>query len=324
MAITRRQFLRNAAAVGAMISLDPYSGIKQLSSQTVKPLSGLDYSPFRPGQSPDTGSFPSAAQIDDDLGILEHATGRIRTYGLDNTLGNIPGLCAVHGIECYLGAWIYNSPSGNRAFLERMVQLAPSAKALVVGNEVLTRGDQSLDTLIGYISEMRTRTGKNVTTAENWDVYLANPKLGDAVDFVFAHVHPFHAYIPVKDAAQFVLDKWNALETAFGSPVIIGETGWPTEGPAKGEAVPSIENQLTFVSDLRKLANAAGMEYFLFEAFDEPWKPAGSEQHWGVYNSIGEPKHSISSLVPYTKRTNPTSGGSGGGGGGGCFVRTIS
>lgn len=60
--------------------------------------------------------------------------------------------------------------------------------------------------------------------------------------------------------------------------VLISETGWPSASPAKGQCVPSPANQATAIASIRK---AFTTRCFLFEAFNDYWKPAGVEQHWG-------------------------------------------
>ena len=53
-------------------------------------IKGLTYGPYREGQDPDWGPYPSDDQIKEDLGILTAVVGNIRTYGSDHNLENIP------------------------------------------------------------------------------------------------------------------------------------------------------------------------------------------------------------------------------------------
>jgi exo-beta-1,3-glucanase (GH17 family) len=92
----------------------------------------------------------------------------------------------------------------------------------------------------------------------------------------------------------------------------IAETGWPTvslpfpsylraklifthyiqgsKDPASGSDGPSIAsvpNLQIFINDFVCSSNEAGINYFFFEVFDEPWKDAefgGVEGYWGVFN----------------------------------------
>lgn len=68
-------------------------------------------------------------------------------------------------------------------------------------------------------------------------------------------------------------------------------TGWLTDGSNYDDAEPGVENAEIFF----KVAVCAmlkwGVDVYVFEAFDEPWKPvsvgdngeAKDERHWGVY-----------------------------------------
>src|SRR5689334_1647224 len=79
---------------------------------TEKPFSGLCYGPFRNGQQPG-GTYPSEAEMRLDLSVLKSLTGRVRTYGNENTLSLVPKLCAEAGIGCFVGAWIDTDKAAN-------------------------------------------------------------------------------------------------------------------------------------------------------------------------------------------------------------------
>lgn len=62
---------------------------------------------------------------------------------------------------------------------------------LLVGNEVLLRGDQPIKILIQYIRHVRAQVGMPVSTAEPWDVWLKYPELARAVDYLGVHILPY-------------------------------------------------------------------------------------------------------------------------------------
>ena len=69
-------------------------------------VQGFAFSPYRADQDPGQGDFPSVANIDSDLALLEGKTHAVRIYSTAGTLGEIPKLAAAHGINVALGAWI--------------------------------------------------------------------------------------------------------------------------------------------------------------------------------------------------------------------------
>jgi glucan 1,3-beta-glucosidase len=73
--------------------------------------------------------------------------------------------------------------------------------------------------------------------------------------------------------------------------------GWPTAGGNFQAAVPSIPNARTFWYEGACALREWGVNVFIFEAFDETWKPATSgkdvETHWGVWDSTRAAKFNL-------------------------------
>ena len=81
-----------------------------------------------------------------------------------------------------------------------------------------------------------------------------------------------------------------------GLPIVIGETGWPSDGNPNPEAVPSLENAQRYFCDVLAWSIAKNIPLFYFEAFDENWKEDGYanvEKHWGLWYADGSPKLSL-------------------------------
>ena len=257
-----------------------------------KPVYGLDYSPFREGQSPETGVFPTLAQIEEDIGIIRGTTQTIRTYGNDNVLYNIPAVCNSEDIECYVGSWISDDSAWNQGVVDDLIEVADcnyiTTKALLVGNEyLLWRPFSSETTLISLINQVKEATDLPVSTGETYNVWLDHPNLAAAADFIGAHIHPYWEGVAIGNAAQHVIDKCNLLKQNYpNKEIIILEVGWPSDGPACGAAIPSSENQIWFLKEFVYLAKQNDIKYFIFEALDEPWKGkyAEVEKHWGLWD----------------------------------------
>jgi exo-beta-1,3-glucanase (GH17 family) len=130
-------------------------------------------------------------------------------------------------------------------------------------------------------------------------------------------VYPFYGKVPVekaKDNTKYWYDyavkniaNGEYLPAAKrGKPVILGEIGWPsTADPGQelenGKAVPSVANEEKYTTDMINAAKDGQVgSIFLFEAFDEPWKPGKPtgnqwEKHWGLWDKDGNTKFPIPS-----------------------------
>jgi exo-beta-1,3-glucanase (GH17 family) len=128
-------------------------------------------------------------------------------------------------------------------------------------------------------------------------------------DSLMFTVYPFYGKVPVekaKDNTKYWYD-YAVKNIANGKPVILGEVGWPsTADPGQtlesGEAVPSVANEQKYITDMINAAKDGQVgSIFLFEAFDEPWKPGKErggnqwEKHWGLWDDKGNPKFAIPS-----------------------------
>jgi glucan 1,3-beta-glucosidase len=79
------------------------------------------------------------------------------------------------------------------------------------------------------------------------------------------------------------------MAVAFpGKEILIGETGWPSDGRMRAGALPSRTNQARVVSEILNLAKQENFRVNLIEAYDQPWKrrlegTAGG--YWGLFDS---------------------------------------
>ncbi|BBO87882.1 hypothetical protein DSCOOX_10620 [Desulfosarcina ovata subsp. ovata] len=264
--------------------------------------------------------------------MLSGLTARIRTYGNDDVLFEIPELCDAKGLDAYVGAWISSDAAANDQNISRLIQIADqgyqTTVGLIVGSEVLLRGDATEAELLAYMATVKAATGLPVSTAGTYGNYLSHEAIAEAVDFILVHIHPYWDGISVESAAQYVIDRCLQIQDAYpGKEVIIGETGWPTDGDTVGEAVPSEVNQKRFLDEFIRLASDYQITYFIFESYDEGWKiedegtVGGS---WGLFYSDRTPKPALDEYWEGNDTGNGSSSQSnesgGGGGGGGCFI----
>src|SRR4051794_32351126 len=69
-------------------------------------LASVSYAPYRPGQSPFTGRFPTAAEVDADLTLLADHVRAIRTYASIEGGYSVAALAQKHRIKVWQGIWL--------------------------------------------------------------------------------------------------------------------------------------------------------------------------------------------------------------------------
>ena len=255
----------------------------------------LSYAPFRGSQTPlDLSTHISAAQIEDDLSRLAKLTDCVRTYSVDVGLDQVAGIAARHGLKVLLGLWLSSHADRNQYQIETAVALAnrypDTIRAVVVGNEVLLRGEMSAADLAATMRAVKARVRVPVTYADVWEFWLRNPDVGAAADFVTIHILPYWEDFPVRarDAAAHVAAIRRRVVDAFaGKDVIIGEVGWPSAGRMREGALPSLANQARVIQDVLALAKREDFRVNVIEAFDQPWKRALEGTvggHWGLFD----------------------------------------
>ena len=270
---------------------------------------GVDYGPFRDGQSPDTGIFPTLDQLKADMPVLKKIAGAIRTYSTTNGLQNIVGFADEHGLKVAPGAWLSDNATTNALETDNLITVAQQHDNVlfaVVGSEAILRFENgfpqglSKNAVIAQINKVKANVSVPVTTAEPWHIWRDNPDLVDAVDLIFLNILPYWEMQHIDNAVSFVFAKYTEIKNKYpGKRVIISETGWPSSGNPNGPAQPSLANQKKFISEFLNLVRKEKIDFFYFEAFDEKWKvgePNGVGPHWGFYFSDRTPKHSIMTL----------------------------
>ncbi|SEQ08286.1 Exo-beta-1,3-glucanase, GH17 family [Azotobacter beijerinckii] len=267
-------------------------------------ISGYSFSPFRPGQNPQEGIYPSDEEIRSDLELLSHQTDSIRTYSVAGTQADIPRLAEEFGLRVTLGIWISQDLERNEREIAKAIELAKSSRSVVrvvVGNEALFRTEVTPEALIAYIDRVRAAVKVPVTTSEQWHIWQKYPELGRHVDLIAAHILPYWEFVPMEDSVQFTLDRARDLKKLFPrKPLLLSEVGWPSNGRTRGGADASQADQAVYLRTLVNTLNAQGYNYFVIEAFDQPWKidDEGSVgAYWGVYNFERQPKFAFEGPV---------------------------
>src|SRR5262245_19743806 len=260
-------------------------------------LQCVSYAPFRDWQTPlvETTQI-STEQIAEDLAQLVKVTDCVRTYSIENGLDQVPGLAAKVGLKVIQGIWLGSNRLKNLNQIATVIGLTKQypgvITAVVVGNEVLLRGEMTTADLAATIRSVKAQVAVPVTYADVWEFWLKNREIYDAVDFITIHILPYWEDFPVraKFAATHVDSLRQRMAAAFpGKEILIGETGWPSEGRMREGALPSRTNQARVVSEILLLAKQENFRVNLIEAYDQPWKrrlEGTVGGYWGMFDSL--------------------------------------
>ena len=257
----------------------------------------VSYAPFRGDQTPlsPVARIP-AEQIAQDLEQLAKISDCVRTYSNENGLDQVPELAAKVGLKVIQGIWLSNNRLKNLAQISTAVRLTKEYPAtitsLVVGNEVLLRGEMTSTDLAATIRSVKAQVAVPVTYADVWEFWLRYREVYEAVDFVTIHILPYWEDFPIraKYAAAHVDAIRRRMAVAFpGKEILVGETGWPSEGRMRDAALPSRTNQARVVSEILDLAKRENFRVNLIEAYDQPWKrqlEGTVGGYWGLFDSV--------------------------------------
>ncbi len=273
-------------------------------SQWVEPwggtIKGVSFSPYRDDQNPFDRHYPSAAQIDADLAMLRSTVRAVRTYASTEGLEEVPRLAVRHKLKVTAGAWIDQREQNNALEINNLVtnvRRYKNVERVIVGNEAILRGDVTVAEMRRYLRQVRRQINVPVSTAEPWHVWMKHKELARDVDYIAIHVLPYWERVPAEQAVAWVAERYREVQAAFpGKPVLLAEVGWPSAGAKVGFSKPGPVAQARFVREFLNLARKEHYDYFIMEAFDQPWKrvsEGAAGAYWGIYDVERMPKYSM-------------------------------
>lgn len=240
------------------------------------------------------------ANIDDvmlDIAVLSRVTTRIKLYGmqcdqLKLVLSSIQDLGV--NLTVTLGIWINSNQNNNDYQLLQLKEVISHFPVnlidrIVVGDEVLSRGDKTIQELENIVKEVQTvirahNSSISVGVSEFWN---GGNHLSISED-TGLNLHPFFKGFNITNALDFISNFTNNLKRT--DPLYLSEVGWPSEGGRIGNAVLSVGNLQRMVNEFLCEFNKRNIEYYWFELFDEPWKRVFDdgvrdwESHWGIFD----------------------------------------
>jgi len=289
------------------------------SDKTISPpdaeniIQSFSYAPYKGGSNKE---YLSNDEIVRDLTLLKRFTKQVRVYSAPDAEKVLP-VARELGMRVQFGFWLSASQEDNDKEIELAKQLIRSyynnISSIIVGNEVLLRTDLTVDELIVVIRDIKKMVydinkkypklnhKPTVSTAEIWNLWLANPQLGKEVDFINIHILPYWETIKAEQFIPFFKEIYAKVEKTFkGKRITIGEFGWPSQGYNNQDSVANPENQATVIRRFLVLAKDQNIEYNIIEAFDQPWKgkdEGGVGQYWGIFDANRNQKFELQGAI---------------------------
>jgi exo-beta-1,3-glucanase (GH17 family) len=307
---SRKLFLATVLAVVALANLALWALPNRPQPLEPPPggkLQSVSFAPFRDGQSPLTEDYPEPAEIEEDLSLIKDEVVAVRTYTSREGLELVPELARRYGLKVMQGAWLGPKTPINEAEIAEQIRLANAypdvIDRVIVGNEVLLRGDLKVDQLIDYIRRVKAAVPQPVTYADVWEWWLKYPQVADEVDFITIHLLPYWEDIPVsvEDAEERILHAYREIHERFpDKPILVGEVGWPTAGRTRGPAETGLVNKAKFINLFVRMAEREGFQYNIVEAFDQGWKSANEGTvgaNWGLFSAGRDRKFALAGPV---------------------------
>lgn len=270
-------------------------------------LQCASYTPFDKDQSPfDQPIQLRPERMDADLAILAKRFECLRTYSVTG-LEDLPNMARKHGLKLIVGAWVSRNPADTAVEIANLIKVANAhpdvVQAVIVGNEALLRKEVTPEQLVALIEQVKAQIKQPVTYADVWEFWLKHPQVAPAVDFITIHLLPYWEDNPagIETALHEVAEVRQTFGKAYApKDILIGETGWPSEGRQRETAVPSRVNQAKFIRGFVAMAEQNDWHYNLIEAFDQPWKRISEGAvggYWGLYDADRQDKSILAGPV---------------------------
>lgn len=250
---------------------------------------GFCFSLYEEGQKP--GDIISEAQVRRRMEILKPHTQWVRSFSC--TEGNewIPKVAKEYGIKTLVGAWLGNDAEINKREVEGLIKLAKDGYVDIaaVGNEVLYRNDLNEAELLQFIQQVKNEIPHvPVGYVDAYYEFTQHPRITQLCDVILCNCYPFWEGCPFEHSlAHMQQMHQQAKQAANGKPVIITETGWPSEGENTKGAQPSMQSARDYFINTQIWAANEDIPVFYFSSFDESWK-VGAEgtvgAYWGIWD----------------------------------------
>ncbi len=250
---------------------------------------GFCFSLYGEGQKP--GDIISEAEVRHRMEILKPHTRWIRSFSCTEGNELIPKVAKELGIKTLVGAWLGNDAEINKREIEGLIKLAKEGLVDIaaVGNEVMYRNELSEDELLDFMRHVKNEIPQiPVGYVDAYYEFSHRPRITEACDVILCNCYPFWEGCPFENSLDYMKEMYfQAKGAGNGKPVIITETGWPSQGENLKGAIPGIKNARDYFINTQLWAANESIPVFYFSSFDESWK-TGAEgtvgAYWGIWD----------------------------------------
>lgn len=275
--------LRKAMAAGRFITYQPTS---------------LQVWDGRPTQADD-------ASMEQDLKTLRPRFDSLISYSAVNGAERIADIASRLGFRSMIiGIWSFRDQKEIDNAIASARRNPKLVRGIALGNETLFAHRANWAEMTAAVKKLRERAPEiPITVSEPFHLFAepeAQPLLRE-MDLLTVNVHPiFQPWFrdaPDANAADFVVRVVDQMAGLYCGPILVKETGLPTEPAAKGYTEA---RQRSFYQALRKqFPSTTNRAFAYFDAFDAPWRAYDAnpvpgtfaeEAHWGLYTEKRQPK----------------------------------
>lgn len=269
-------------------------------------LYGINYNTRKgPDWEPASTKCKTYLEVTTDLMILSRLTNRIRILSLyDCGQGlQVLEIAKSLGLQVWLGMWVSFDDDifyqQEMPLLQDIIQrglIDDTVLGISVGSEAIYREDVTVDVNIekkNAAEQLLVDNGLGDVPVSICDIaptYNYKAAVLPNVDVALVNSFPFWEAVPIDFATDYLLEEMLPIYNRaanLGKDVIMGETGWPSDGYIDGVGTASPELQTQFFVDFYcRMDRELGWSYYYFTGIDNKWRQEQDENNtiegnWG-------------------------------------------
>ena len=272
----------------------------------------VDVGFYTDGSAP--GAPLSAELVRRHLAAISEFADTVRFYSASGELVKAYKIAHCMGFNVVGCAYLSKDKTENQAELDALIEHCNNGycSIAIVGSEALLNSYLSVADLVEAIEYVRARvTDKSIpiAAADSVDVLLASPTVRNACNLLLPNIYPYWGGSAIEQAAEHFLTSFALLsEVSDGKEILISETGWPTAGQTKDNAVAGGAQAAQYYTAIREWSLAENQQVLFFAASDEPWKTADENEagaHWGFMTTEFQLKDCYKEADPFVRYYDP-------------------
>ena len=242
----------------------------------------IAYSPYHGAFNPITGPHPTEKDVRHDLELLQGITNHIRIYSTTGISYDIVKIAHELKIKVDLGLEVGQDSLRNQQEIDNAIKIVNdfsyTINSVVVANDVFLMEKISDVELIKIISDLREKIpGTLLTVANPPEGWFGHEDVIKHIDYVMIQSYPFWWGQGIPASSGWIYSEINIMKNFVHSInpkawVVVGETGFPSNGKIICDAVPNMENQSEYFRELVKVSKETDTDIIFFEIFNSEWK----------------------------------------------------